>query len=203
MHGAFLTIDSTKISKSLGNTINLRHIIDRGFTGDDYRYWLLTSHYRSTINFSWEALTGAKQALFRLKRFVYEDYKQAKGTPNEAYLTRFKAHLGNDLDTPAAIALIWEITKDTTLSAGDKCATIRVIDTVLEIGLSDPLEDGVKTLGVLMTEDVPDEIHELVAKREAARIARNWLEADTLREAINLKGFSVEDTPHGPKISKA
>lgn len=203
MHNAFLTIDSTKVSKSLGNTINLRHVIDRGFSGDDYRYWLLTSHYRSTINFSWEALTGAKQALFRLKRFVYEDYKQAKGTPNETYLTRFKAHLANDLDTPAAIALIWEITKDTTLSAGDKCATIRVMDTVLEIGLSDPLEDGVKTLGVLMTEDVPAEIHELVAKREAARIARNWLEADTLREAINLKGFSVEDTPHGPKISKA
>jgi cysteinyl-tRNA synthetase len=203
MHGAFLTIDSTKISKSLGNAINLRHVIDRGFSGDDYRYWLLTSHYRSTINFSWEALTAAKQALFRLKRFVYEDYKQAKGTLNEAYLARFKAHLANDLDTPAAIALLWEITKDNSLSVGDKCATIRVMDTVLEIGLSDPLEDGVKTLGVLTSEDVPTEIHELVAKREAARIARNWLEADTLREAINLKGYSVEDGPHGPKISKA
>jgi cysteinyl-tRNA synthetase len=202
MHSAFITIDNTKISKSLGNAINLRHLIDRGFSGEDYRYWLLTSHYRSPINFSWEALQGAKQALFRLRRYVYEDYKQKAGKPDTKYITEFKTHLNNDLDTPAALALLWQVTKDDTLDIATKCATIHVMDSILDIGLRAPLADGVKTLGVIANNEVPEEIKELVARREAARIARNWMEADTLREALNLKGYSVEDTPHGPKISQ-
>jgi cysteinyl-tRNA synthetase len=202
MHNAFLTIDNTKISKSLGNTINLRHLFDRGFTGDDYRYWLLTAHYRSTINFSWEALAGAKQALYRLKRYVYEDYKQISGKPDKGYAERFKQALANDLDTPAAIALLWDVTKDDTLDNKTKCATLHFMDSVLEIGLSDDLDEGKKTLGILSSSEVPAEILELVNKREAARVARNWTESDTIREAINYKGYTVEDTPHGPKISK-
>ncbi len=203
MHNAFLTIDNTKVSKSLGNTITLRHLFDKGYTGDDYRYWLLTSHYRSTINFSFEALNGAKQALFRLKRYMYEEYKQKAGTPDAAYLAKFNAHLANDLDTPAAITVLWEVTKDNNLDNKTKCATIHEMDSVLEIGLSDNLEDGEKSLGILAIEDIPTDIQALVDEREAARIARNWVEADRLREAINYKGYTVEDTPHGPKISKA
>ena len=202
MHSAFITIDSTKISKSLGNTITLRHLFDRGFTGDDYRYWLLTAHYRQTINFSWDALTAAKQALFRLKRFVYEDYKQSASKPDETYVTKFKKILANDLDTPGAIALMWEVTKDDTLDNKTKCATLHYFDSVLEIGLSDNLEEGKKTLGILSADEIPEDIQILVDKREAARIARNWPEADLLREALNLKGYTVEDGPQGPKISK-
>ena len=202
MHSAFITIDNTKISKSLGNAINLRHLIERGFSGEDYRYWLLTSHYRSPVNFSFEALQGAKQALFRLRRYVYEDYQQKAGKPDIKYITEFKTHLNHDLDTPAAIALLWQVTKDDTLDKETKCATIHVMDSVLDLGLRAPLTDGVRTLGVIANNEVPSEIKELVAKREASRIARNWLEADTLREALNLKGYSVEDTPHGPKISQ-
>jgi cysteinyl-tRNA synthetase len=202
MHCAFITIDNSKISKSIGNTINLRHLVDKGFSGDDYRYWLLTAHYRSTVNFSWEALKASKQALYRLKRFIYEDYKQISGTPDSVYINKFKAFLANDLDTPSAIALLWEVTKDTTLDNKTKCGTIHYMDSVLEIGLSDDVEDGKKTLGIIGNDEVPPEIQELVNKREAARIAQNWLEADHTREALNLKGYSVEDTPHGPKISK-
>ncbi|USN87881.1 MAG: cysteine--tRNA ligase [Candidatus Nomurabacteria bacterium] len=202
LHGAFLTIDNTKISKSLGNTINLRHLFDRGFTGDDYRYWLLTAHYRSPINFSWEALQAAKQALYRLKRYMYEDYKQIAGKASDEYIDKFKARIADDLDTPGAIALLWEATKDTSLDNKTKCATIRMMDTVLDIGLSDDLDEGAKTLGIVAHDEVPTEVQELIDRREAARVARNWLEADTLREAISLKGYSVEDTPHGPKITK-
>ncbi len=200
MHGAFVTIDSTKVSKSLGNTINLGHLIDRGFSADDYRYWLLTAHYRSPINFTWEALKGAKQALFRLKRFVYEDYKQKADLPDEKYKERFLELLADDLNTPEAIALVWELVKDNSLSDSIKCGTLHYFDSLLEIGLSDKLEDGRRSLGVVDLDEVPPEVIELVHKREAARVARNWMEADTLREAINLKGFSVDDSPHGPKI---
>lgn len=202
LHNAFITIDNTRIGKSLGNAINLRHLIDRGFSGEDYRYWLLTSHYRSPVNFSWEAIQAAKQALFRLRRFVYEDYRQIASKPDAAYVDAFRAHLANDLDTPAAIALLWQLTKDNTLKNDVKCATIHVMDSILDIGLRAEVTDGVKTLGVITSEEIPEEIQDLVDAREAARIVHNWVEADRLREALNLRGYTVEDSAHGPKISK-
>ena len=106
LHNAFITIDNTKVSKSLGNSITMRHLMDRGFTGDDYRYWLLTAHYRSPVNFSWEALSASKQAVFRLKRYMYEEFKQDASAPSEKYLEKFDDRLADDLDTPGAIAVL-------------------------------------------------------------------------------------------------
>ena len=203
MHNAFITIDNTKISKSLGNNLTMRHLRDRGFSGDDYRYWLLTAHYRSPVNFSWDALKGAKQALFRLKRYMYEDFKQKSAIPDKAYMERFETHLADDLDTPGAIAVLWEMIKDTKLDAKVKCGTLIAMDEVLDIGLSDDPTDGIRSLGVVATDELPEELQELVDRREVARIARNWIEADTLRDAVLLKGYVIEDTPQGPKLTKA
>lgn len=203
MHNAFITIDNTKVSKSLGNTITMRHLMDRGFSGDDYRYWLLTAHYRTTVNFSWDALKAAKQALFRLKRHMYEDFRQKTSTPDASYLERFDARLADDLDTPGAIGLMWEMIKDDKLDDTTKCGTLMAMDEVLDIGLSDNIYEGVRSLGVVATDDLPEEIQSLIDSREAARIARNWAEADTLRDMIKLKGFELEDTTHGPKVTKA
>lgn len=202
MHSEFLTIDNTKIAKSLGNSLTLRHLRDRGFSGDDYRYWLLTAHYRTQINFSWEALAGAKQALFRLKRFMYEDYKQKASLPDRGYVEKFMTHLANDLDTPAAIALLWDMLKDTKLENRTKCATLMAMDEVLDIGLSENVTDGRRSLGVVAANDLPEDIQDLIDRREAARIARNWEEADLLRQAITIKGYSIEDSSTGPKITK-
>lgn len=203
MHNAFITIDNTKIAKSLGNSITMRHLRDRGFTGDDYRYWLLTAHYRSPVNFTFEALKGSKQALYRLKRYMYEEFKQKSAVPDASYMERFETHLANDLDTPAAIALLWDMLKDEELDTKTKCGTLKAMDEVLEIGLSDDISEGVRSLGVVGQEELPVEIQELIDKREAARIARNWAEADFLRDAVARKGFALEDTPQGPKITKA
>ncbi len=202
LHNAFITIDNTKVSKSLGNTINMRHLKDRGFSGDDYRYWLLTAHYRSPVNFSWEALKASKQALFRLKRYVYEEFKQKTATPDANYLEKFDNCLANDFDTPNAIAVLWDMLKDNTLDNKTKCGTLMSMDEVLDIGLSDNLTEGVKSLGVVSVEELPTEVQDLIDQREAARIARNWIEADTLRDAIKLKGYTLEDTSYGPKVSK-
>lgn len=202
LHSAFITIDNTKISKSLGNTITLRHLMDRGFSGDDYRYWLLTAHYRSQVNFSWDALKASKQALFRLKRYMYEDYKQKTATPDASYLEKFDARLADDLDTPGAIAILWDMLKDAKLDDKTKCGTLMTMDEVLDIGLSDDIYDGVRALGVVGSDDLPGEIQALIDRREAARIARNWEEADALRDAIKLEGYELEDTTHGPKVTK-
>lgn len=202
LHNAFLTIDNTKISKSLGNTITMRHLRDRGFSGDDYRYWLLTAHYRSPINFSWEALQAAKQALFRLKRYVYEEFKQKTALPHAEYLEKFDACLANDFDTPGAIAVLWDMLKDDTLDDKVKCGTLMSMDEVLDIGLSDDLFEGVRSLGVVAFDDLTADVQELIDEREVARIAQNWERADALRDAIKLKGYQLEDTPLGPKVTK-
>jgi cysteinyl-tRNA synthetase len=202
LHGEFITIDHTKVAKSLGNAITLRHLFDLGFSGDDYRYWLLTAHYRSPVNFTVDALKSAKQALYRLKRTVYEELAHAKPVEHRGYLERFTTHLGNDLDTPAAVALLWEVVKDQSLTHSEKYGTLLNIDSVLAVGLSDAPSDGVRDLGVVAGDQLPEDIKQFVSDREAARIARNWPEADRLREALNLKGYTVEDTHHGPKVTK-
>jgi cysteinyl-tRNA synthetase len=76
------------------------------------------------------------------------------------------------------------------------------MDEVLDIGLSEKVAEGKRLLGVIGAEELPEDIQELLDKREAARITRNWAEADFLRDAISRKGYLVEDTPQGPKLTK-
>jgi len=202
LHNAHISIEGTKIAKSLGNGIRLSNLIDRGIPPTAYRYWLLTGHYRTHLNFTFEALQGAKQALFKLKRFIFEECKNAQGSVNETYRLKFHTAINDDLDTPKAIALMWEIVKDSTLSSGDKVATIREIDSILDVGLSDDSDDAVRELGIVETNEVPEDIQLLLEQRDLARTTHNWDEADRIREAINFKGYTLEDTPQGQRISK-
>jgi len=202
IHNAFITIDNTKISKSLNNNITMRHLADRGFSGDDYRYWLLTAHYRSAANFSWDALKAAKQALFRLKRHMYEEYQQKASAPDHNYLEKFDTKLAHDLDTPGAIAVMWDMVKDPKLNDKTKCGTLIAMDEILDIGLSENVYDGVRSLGVVATDELPEHIQQLIDTREAARIAQNWAEADALRAKLTLEGYTLEDSAHGPKVTK-
>ncbi len=202
LHSEFITIDNTKISKSLGNTLALYHLKERGFSGDDYRYWLLTAHYRSMVNFTFEALQAAKQALYRLKRHVYEEYARAPvGSPDEESMQLFTDTINDDLDTPRAIALLWDVVHSRQLAPGVKYATITAMDAVLGVGLSEPPESGTRSLGIIKKADIPPEVQELVAQREAARTQKDWDEADRLREAINLHGYVLEDTASGPRLT--
>ncbi len=202
LHNAHIRINDTKIAKSLGNGIRLSNLIDHGFTPLMYRYWLLTGHYRSQMNFTFEALAASKQALFRLKRIIFEECKNTEGTINETYREKFHKAINDDLDTPKAIALMWDLIKDTTVSNPDKVSTLKEFDSVLDIGLSDDPSDVVRELGIVAKEEIPTEIEALLERREIARTTHNWGEADLLRDAINLKGYSIEDTPQGQKISK-
>jgi cysteinyl-tRNA synthetase len=203
MHNEFITINNGKIGKSLGNAITLRQIIDAGYSADDYRYFLLTAHYRSPLSFSFEALKASRQALFRLKRYIYEDYGNKPTTSHPDYLRRFHEYLNHDLDTPQAIALLFEITKDDRLTPGEKCATMQAIDVVLDIGLRDRLDTGLSSIGVVSEESIPEAVRTLMAARDVARQQKDWAQSDQLRAQINLLGYAVEDTPHGTKVTKA
>ena len=203
LHNAFINIDNgQKISKSKGNAVNLRHVLDRGFSGDDYRYWLLTAHYRSPSNFTWDALEGAKQALYRLKRHMFEDFKQKAAAPDRSYLDRFDERIADDLDTPGAIAVLWEMVKDKNLEDRTKAGTLLAMDEVLDIGLSEDKAAGLRLLGVVASDDIPAEIQDLIDARETARMARDFPQADMLRQKIEAKGYTLEDSAHGPKVTK-
>lgn len=205
MHNAFITIDQTKISKSLRNSITLRQLVDRGYSPLTYRYWLLTGHYSSPMNFTFEALDGAKQAHYKLKRFIYEDLATfTKGSPSKEYTRKLKELLSDDLDTPSAIALLWEVVKDKTLTPADKRATMLAFDSVLTLGLSETKKANIaRTLGVVEIESLSQEVRNLISLREKARKERQWEDADTYRQQINLLGYLVEDGPDGTKVTKA
>ncbi len=203
IHNAFITIDETKISKSLGNGITLRQLRDRGYSPLAYRYWLLTGQYRSPMNFTFEALDGAKHALFRLKRFVVEAMARGGGVIIEPYRQAIHHALNDDLDTPRAIALIWELIKDDAHAVPDKVATIVHVDTVLGLGLADTSDSTGHPLGVIDISDLPAKVQDLLAEREHVRKQKDWDQADAIRQAINLEGYLVEDTPHGVRVTKA
>jgi cysteinyl-tRNA synthetase len=202
LHNAHLKINDAKIAKSLGNGIRLASLMDEGYSPLVLRYWLLTSHYRTGANFTFEALKASKQALFRLKRFIFEERTQTNGNIHAGYQKKFHQAINDDLDTPKAIALMWELMKDESVSKADKVATLKELDSVLDIGLSDETDEIVRELGIVSQSEIPEEIQALLDERQLARTVQNWSEADRIRELINLKGYTVEDGPQGQKISK-
>jgi cysteinyl-tRNA synthetase len=201
MHNEFITIDSTKLSKSLGNTITLRQLIDRGIHPLSYRYWLLTGHYRQAVNFTWEAVQAAQTARERALR-VFADLPQGPTLEQDPkvgpYLQRFADRIYDDLNTPEAVAVMWELIKDEKVAPGVKRATLLDFDRVLAIGFSSPQETS-----KVAVSQVPEEVRALATKREIARKAGDWATADTVRAEIEKSGYLVEDTAKGSILKKS
>lgn len=206
LHGAFITIEGQKISKSLGNTIRLDQIVDRGFFPLAFRYWLLTGHYRSPMNFTWEALQGAHTAYQRLLKLFVEDLGSESGTSHREYTSRFKERMHDDLDTPQAVAIMWELLKDASVSPPDKRATLLNFDKMLGLGLAKGDERIQAMLAgtakrVAATE-ASEKVQQLLEAREAARNAKDFQKADELRRAIEQEGYRVIDSKEGPQLEK-
>ena len=185
MHNAFLTIDENRVGKSQGNAILLKDVVERGMHPRALRYWYLTAHYRSPVNFTWEALEGADTALKRLTNIFHESSKS--DLLDREFLTKFYAAIANDLDTPKALALVWENIKNLNR------ATLAEADKILGLGLTE--------VRLPLSVEVPAEIQTLADEREAARKNKDFARSDTLRTQIESKGFIVKDTSAGPEIS--
>lgn len=206
LHNAFITIDHQKISKSMGNTVRLAQLMDRGFLALSYRYWLLTGHYRSPLNFTWEALEGAQTAYKRLLKMFVEELGTTNGATAESYRTRFRELIHDDLDTPQVIALMWELVKNPDVSKPDKRATLLEFDNMLGLGLIEGneriksmLEGTAKRIAV---SEAPENIQKLVEEREEAREAKDWQKADELRDSIAQEGFTIIDSKEGPELEQ-
>jgi len=207
MHNEFINIEGTKISKSLQNDIHLKQLIEHGYNPLSYRYWLLTGHYRTKMNFSFVALDASQNALTRLHKYFAEKLQKAKGgSVDDTYALKLLEAMNDDLDTPKAIALLWELVKDSKISVQDKRATLLYFDKVLGFGLL-ALAKRDTTMTSLTVEsvaikDLPKEVQEKISDREKARSDKEWEKADTLRDEVLKSGYEIEDSEEGPKITK-
>ena len=188
MHGYFLQLDDAKMAKSAGGFLRVQTLIDRGYDPLAYRFFCLSAHYRSKLNFNWESLDGAATALNRLRLAVYE--WGAPGSVDEGYMDKFAENVNDDLNMPRAVALAWDLAKS-DLPASTKKATLLEFDKIMGLRLAEwePKE-----------EVVPDEILALVQQRQQARKEKRWKDADALRDQVTAAGYEIEDTPQGPKV---
>ncbi len=200
LHNEFITIDSQKVSKSLGNTISLKQLRDRGIMPLALRYWFLTGHYRSLMNFTWEAIEGAQTAYLRAMR-AFTDLPAHGGELIPEYSERFTRTINDDLNMPEAIAVMWELLKDEKVKKEDKRATLCAFDKVLGLGFD--RSDEMLKVSVIAVSDIPEEIQKLVEEREVARKEKRFSDADMLRTQIKENGFDIEDSTDGPVIHRA
>lgn len=193
VHNEFLVLDKGKMSKTSGDFITLQMLVDAGYHPMDYRYFLLGAHYRSQIQFSYQALDGARNArksLVDKLLLLKEKAGSTSGTPSQAYLASFDNAMENDLSTPRALAVLWTVIRDPKLSAADIVATVAVMDGILGLQL---MADSVAAPVAIDAA----RIEALIAERTEAKEQKDFVKADCIRQELNKYGIVLTDTPTG------
>ena len=206
LHNEFLIMKSGKMSKSKGEFITLQSLVDEGYQPLDYRYFLLGGHYRSQHVFSPESLEGARSARKSLAARVAVLRRDLENGPlppldrlgNDAQgrLNAFDASLGDDINTPRALAELWRLIKDDEISAEERLAALLSMDEVLGLDLHRAGDES----------DAPEEDHELqglLEERQRSRENKNWAAADRIRDQLSARGWKVMDTADGSRLEKA
>lgn len=200
MHSEHLLVENRKMSKSLGNFYTLRDVIARGFDPLAFRYLVLGAHYRSKLNFTWQALDAAKTGLESIYDFVSRlDRENPSGFDAEVehWTSAFDEAMDDDLNTPVALAAVFGLMKEINVHGRGGREVYQAMlnfDRVLGLKLSER--------GLAVREEVPQEIQHLLEQREKARKIRDFATADRIREEILSAGFIVEDTPDGPRVRR-
>ncbi|MFA9288526.1 MAG: cysteine--tRNA ligase [Weeksellaceae bacterium] len=192
VHYAFLNVEGEKMSKSKGNFYTIKDLQEKQIDPMAVRYLFLQTHYRKGLNFTWEAVKAADEALKNL-RATYarlENDDSATTSNVKTYRQRFSNALGDDLNTAQALAVLWEVLKS-DLSDEDKMTLSQEFDIVFGLGFTQTA-----------TIDIPDEITQLAQKREAARKNKDFQTSDDLRSQIAKAGYEVEDTAAGFTLKK-
>jgi cysteinyl-tRNA synthetase len=215
VHHNFLQIEGEKMSKSLGNFFTIDNIVERGYSPMAFRLLLLGTHYRSEMNFTWDALTGTQKAWEKLVTKVQGlsavSAKEATPAPAQlaavaqTYRQRFFDHLHNDLATPEAVAVLWEVVKLPTVNTEGAAQLTNVEKQQL-------ITEFLAVLGLDLTKNTqtsqpseaafPEDVQALISQRETARQTKDWAAADALRSQIEKLGYEVKDTAQGQHIKK-
>ncbi len=195
MHVEFLQVNGGKMSKSLGNLYTLDDLKERGYEPYVYRMFNFSSHYRKKINFTFEAMDSAKIALARLRDGYLKHLEGTEDIDSEQisqYEQKFLQAINDDLNMPVAMSVVWDVIKNPVKSK--KLANLILkFDEVLGFNLKEYKKEEIV---------LPQEIQELVNKRNEARANKNWAESDKLRDELTSKGYLVKDSKEGTIVSK-
>lgn len=212
MHNGYITIDGVKMSKSLNNFFTVRDI-RKLYSGDVIRFFLLSGHYRSPINFSDVLMEQAKQGLNRIVTCVETlEHLEKNGTDDfsdadkeelkglDKYRDMFIEAMDDDLNTADAISAIFEMVSDINVYVRNGASKVFAKEGIAHI------KELTDVLGVMQhTEDedsADPEIQALVDERQAARKEKNWAKADEIRDKLKEMGYTIKDTPQGAQLIK-
>ena len=211
MHNGFINVDNQKMSKSLNNFFTVRDI-SKEFDLEAVRLFMLSSHYRSPINFSRDLIESANASLNRLYtarehlRFSESNGEDRPVNEEESafigrlasYEKRFDDAMDDDLNTADALGAIFELVKDANITVGEKTSRAAAKAALKS------LNDLCGVLGFLMKEEnvIPPEIEKIIQERDEARKNKDWSKSDELRDRLKEAGYIVEDTKQGQKVRK-
>jgi len=196
MHNGFVRINDEKMSKSLGNFFTVREILKQ-YQGEEIRYFVLASHYRSPLNFSDQLLDSARAALTRLYNCLRATEPAAEVSGDDEYTARFEKAMNDDFNTPEAIAVLFDLANHVNRArdegdAGEAsrlAAILKKLANVLGLLEADPdayLQGGANAADT-------DKIEALIQQRLQARASKDWAEADRIRDELKSIGIELED----------
>lgn len=209
MHAEHLLVDHKKMAKSSGNFYTLRDLLEKGYTGPQVRYLLLQTHYKTQLNFTFQALEASKNSLDRLNECIrrIQEISTDKEVDSILPYTTSTLHLFNqaladDLNISAALAAIFDFVRQINSwcdegkmqrkNGQEALDFLKKIDQVLGVCSFDAAE-----------EPIPPELQQAFEQRLEARKNKNWQLADELRAFISQRGYTIEDTPNGPRLKRS
>jgi cysteinyl-tRNA synthetase len=217
LHCAHLLVDGQKMSKSLGNFYTLPDVLEKGYTGREIRYALMRVHYRAPLNFTWEGMDEARQALARIDEWLarLRETASAKTDTLKSDMhvgEQFEEALDDDLNISAALGFLFETIRQTNRAMDrgelDSASTNswlnwwERVNSVLSLPASVQLRASLDMKGELQAVHIPAEIAELVRQREEARLAKDFQRSDELRDELSARGWEVRDTKEGYTITR-
>jgi len=205
LHSEHLLVEGRRMAKSLGNFYTLRDLIAKGYDPKAIRFLLMATHYRQQLNFTFDGLEAAKNAVDRLKTFVHR-LLEADGKGCGEEIKRLMADvqklfgeaMDDDLNISVALAALFDFVREVNRLMDENMLSRKEAEEVYTLMMRFD-----KVLGVIgeakVEEKLPKEAEELIRRREEARKARDWETADKIRAQLRAMGIIIEDTPQGVK----
>lgn len=214
MHNGFITVDKVKMSKSLGNFFTVRDVAEQ-FGYEPIRFLMISCQYRSPINYSFDAIAQCKASLERMYTcrnnldFALKNAKEASDENDNEIMalidkrkSEFVDAMEDDLNTADAIGVVFELVRDINSNVNEGVKSKALVEYAIAA-----FDELTEVLGLLYNREtkgsLDDEIEALIEQRNAARKAKNWAEADRIRDELKAQGIVLEDTAQGVKWHRA
>jgi cysteinyl-tRNA synthetase len=181
VHGAFLQVNSGRMSKSEGTGYTVSDVLAKGFDPISIRYFYMTAHYKTPLNFTWEALQNVQNSLKKFYDIIGSYKEDSDAKISEEFMQKFMEAVNDDINMPKAIAVLWELLKS-TVSEESKIKTLLKFDEVLGLNIEN-----------YVGFEVPENVLSLAKVREQYRKSGIWDKADSVRKELAELGYVVED----------